>query len=140
MAKTKIYVIGDKESGVLFLMTDPLRAAIVPWAEIEKYAKDHGLTAPVAFGKVAKASQHMIIRSDFENEPIEDPNVYAAFGTLIKRGSTVSDAEFCFISEVDPDKVKTLRDNFIPLEPVLTTLLSLEGGVLGLGSLKGAGG
>ena len=35
---SRIYVIGDKETGVLFVLLDPLRVALVPRAEIEAYA------------------------------------------------------------------------------------------------------
>ena len=39
---SRVYVIGDKETGVLFVLLNPLRAAIVPLAEVEKYAGRHG--------------------------------------------------------------------------------------------------
>lgn len=43
MAKTtRFYVIGDKQTGIIMLVTDPLKATLVPLAAIEDYARKTG--------------------------------------------------------------------------------------------------
>ncbi|WP_119389351.1 hypothetical protein [Taklimakanibacter lacteus] len=137
MAKTKIYVVGDKESGILFVTIEPLRVAVVSLDEVNDYAAKHKKTADAVFGEVAAAAQKMIIRTDTGNMPANVQEVFDAFGGLISRGSVISDAEFCFIADVDSHEWGTYRDNFIPLEPIVTALISADGGEAKEGKLKG---
>ena len=136
---SRVYVIGDKETGVLFVLLNPLRAAIVPLAEVEKYAGRHGKSTEAAFGDVAAAIQGLILKTDGVDVPEADPLVHDTFRALIAGGTTVSDAAFCFVSEVDSSDWQTFRHSFPPIEPVIAAALGSPGGDVPEAPLKGPG-
>jgi hypothetical protein len=142
MAKTtyhRIYVIGDKETGVLVLTLDPLRAALVGRDKIQEYADRHTLTFDTVFGQVAAAIKGLILETDPPGGPKNGDMVLTAFAELIGRGATVTDAEFCFISEVDKSDWTTKRSGFFPIEPVITDLDAFTQGNLPKSILMGPG-
>ena len=136
---SRVYVIGDKETGVLFVLLNPLRAAIVPLAEVEKYAGRHGKSTEAAFGDVAAAIQGLILKTDGVDVPAADPLVHETFRSLVAGGTTVSDAAFCFVSEVDSSDWQTFRHGFPPIEPAIAAALASRGGDLPEVPLKGPG-
>ena len=135
----RAYIIGDKETGVLFLALNPLRAAIVPRNEIEAYAARHNQPYGTAFGEVAAAIKGLILASDPPNGPAAGQNVQDMFASLIQGGVTVSDAEFCFVSEVDTSTWSTLRNGFMPIEPAIRALNGFTSGNVPVAPLRGPG-
>jgi hypothetical protein len=136
---TRVYVVGDKETGVLFITLDPLHAVIVTRAQIEAYAKHKGESFEAAFGEVAGAIQGLILETDLTDRPPQGDEIVDTFAALIERGSTITDAEFCFISEVNAKDWVDLRHGYMPIEPVISTLDAYKGGPVPEVGLKGPG-
>lgn len=83
----KMYVIGDSQAGVLFIKTNPIRLAVVPMANVLAYANaEPGDSEAIkqVLGNVAGAARK------------ED-----AISAIMDGGSGVTDAEFCFIADVE---------------------------------------
>ena len=118
----RLYVIGDKETGVAFVTLDPLRAALVSREVIQKFADASGRGFEGVFGDIAKAIQTLIVRSDAKTRPANVAAVPDAFGALIEGGSIISDAEFCFIADLADGKWETFRNPFPPIEDSLDHL------------------
>ncbi|MFM9865018.1 MAG: hypothetical protein ACKVRO_15570 [Micropepsaceae bacterium] len=115
----RLYVIGDKQTGVAFVTLDPLRASLVSLDEIKRYATDKGKTPDAVFGDIAKAIQGFILKYDNNSVPSAVAPVPEAIGALIAGGSTISDAEFCFVADIKEMPVKSFRNPFDPIEPTI---------------------
>lgn len=135
----RAYIVGDKETGVLLVTLNPLRAALIGRAEIEAYAKRHKLSFDIVFGRVAAAIKGLILASDPPNGPSGGNSELKAIADLVGSGTTVTDAEFCFISNVDISQWESLRHGFMPIEPVITDLESYTGGDVSPSELIGPG-
>jgi hypothetical protein len=125
---SRVYVIGDKETGVLFVLLDPLRVALVSRAEIEAYAVRHGIAPENAFGDVASAIHGLIRKTDGTVGPAYDDSAFFTVSNLIASGKAITEAEFCFVSEVDTADWKSFRNGFMPIEPVIAAMLAQGGG------------
>lgn len=122
----KIYVIGDKDEGILLVMLDPLRVALVSRKQIEKYQVNHGIkTYGEALSYVAAAIHGLIRKTDGSGHEGTDldPNSQLSIQYLLSTGKMITNAEFCFLSEVDDKNWKTFRNGFLPIEPAIGTLL-----------------
>jgi hypothetical protein len=124
MATSKVYIIGDKETGVLLILLNPLRAAIFSRTEIQRFAETSETynTPEKVFAWIAEASTSLVHESDDATIPAANSLVSQAFGAMIARGATISDAEFCLIADVHADNWDTLRGNFVPLGAAMTVL------------------
>lgn len=132
MAKmSRFYVIGDKQTGIVMLVTDPLKATLVPLAAIQDYATKTGKTTDAVFGEVAAAVKKLI---DPDRHIMPNPNqkTHDAVGAMIQTGSTITDAEFCFISELDIQDLGGYRGNFAPIEAVVSILSGYADSKLGV--------
>ena len=116
---SRVHAIGDKETGVLFVLLDPLRVALVSRAEIEAYAVRHGIAPENAFGDVASAIHGLIRKTDGTVGPAYDDLVFFTVSNLIASGKAITEAEFCFVSEVDKTAGdwKSFRNGFMPILP-----------------------
>ena len=110
---SKLYIIGDRESGILFVRTDPLQVVLVPEGNLEKYANASGLTADEVFAEVGlaskKVSEHVAGNTD------EVPEAYNFVNNMIGKGATITDAEFCFISNIEGDGFDISRFAILPI-------------------------
>jgi hypothetical protein len=127
----RMYVIGDRNTGVLFVKTDPLRAAIVPLQNIEAYANQSGITVDEAFARVARGAKSMIIRSDGQGVPAATAQVFETFFDLVNEGTVITDAAFCFIAEVENQDWSDRRYNCPPVGLALQTVGPENGAPLG---------
>lgn len=125
--KGTLYVIGSRKSGVLFVLTDPFRAAIVTVEEIRQRAEATGRSFDEAFGEVAGIASKIAIENDFKEVPAQVPEVPEAVGHWVAEGMTMSDADFCFISPIDLSGFSHRRNFYPPLEAALTTLVTPPG-------------
>ncbi|HWA91097.1 MAG TPA: hypothetical protein VG889_13755 [Rhizomicrobium sp.] len=114
----RLYVIGDKETGVLFVTVDPLRVAYVGNDDIAAYA-GAGSPPEEIFARIAGAIKSVIICS-------EDSKTKLGIGTggqqvqrQVESGVTVSDAEFCFVANMKDGRWEAKRQPFPPLYGVL---------------------
>ncbi|AGB43056.1 hypothetical protein Mesau_00566 [Mesorhizobium australicum WSM2073] len=121
----KVYVIGDKDEGVLIVMLDPLRAALVTKKEIQSYGASHNKTYTQALSYVAAAIHGLIRKTDGNGDTPDDLDVlsHISIEYLLSTGKMITNAEFCFVSEVDDKKWKTFRNGFVPIKPTIGTLL-----------------
>ena len=123
MAKRRLYVIGDKQTGVAFVTLDPLRAAIVTAGDLNRFADEKGLSVDAVLGQIAKSVQNLIVKNVDPEDLPNDAVVGETIGKLIARGSSVSDAEFCLIADLDGGSDwETYRNPFPPIEPSLNHL------------------
>jgi hypothetical protein len=118
----RLYVVGDKETGVAFITLAPLRAALVSSDEIRAFARSKGKDVDQVFGDIAQAVQAMILKSDGKDRPDADPIVSDALGALIQGGATISDAEFCFVANLVDTEWQIARNPFPPIEDSLDHL------------------
>jgi len=118
----RLYVIGDRETGVLFVKTEPLRVAIIPKSEIETYATRSSITFDSAFANIAEGAKTLITRLDGNSATADVPEIHAAFNAMIAAGTVISDAEFCLIGEVDNAGWVERRWNSRPIDPAVDIL------------------
>lgn len=122
--KGTLYVIGSRKSGVLFVLTDPFRASIVTVDEIRMRAEATGKTFDDAFGEVAGIASKIVAENDFRDIPAQVPEIPEAVGQWVTNGMTMSDADFCFISQIDLSGFTHRRNFYPPLEAALSTLVT----------------
>ncbi|GAB2177875.1 hypothetical protein [Dongia sp. agr-C8] len=121
-ATGRLYVIGDRDTGVLFVKTEPLRASIVPLTTIARYAGTNGISLDEAFARIARGAKSMIIDRDNSAVPALDPMVFDTFFDMVKNGTVISDASFCFIAEVQNAEWENRRYRYPPVGPALKEL------------------
>jgi hypothetical protein len=119
----RVYVIGDNEEGVLLVMLSPLRAALVPKAEIDTYAAAHNKSPGEALSFVAAAIHGLIRKTDGSGRPDLDDASQLSIEYLLSTGKIITNAEFCFVSDVDDKDWVTFRNGFLPIEPFVKTAL-----------------
>jgi hypothetical protein len=101
----KMYVIGDSQAGVLFIKTNPVRLAVVPMAEVLAYANaEPGDSEAIkqVLGNVAGAARK------------ED-----ALSAIMNGGASVTDADFCFVADVEDAEWNSRRFRCPPVEQPL---------------------
>jgi hypothetical protein len=104
-------------------MLSPLRAALVPKAEIDAYAAAHNKSPAEALSFVAAAVHGLIRKTDGSGRPDLDPASQLSIEYLLSTGKVITNAEFCFVSEVDDKDWATFRNGFLPIEPFVRTVL-----------------
>jgi hypothetical protein len=137
---TLAYVVGARQTGILYLTLDPLRVSMISRETIQSYADQNGESFEVAFGRIAGATQDLILSTDVEDAVPGGQITRETFIELIKRGTTICDADFCFVAKVKASEWGTMRNGFAPIEPVIDSLDRFPGGVVPRVSLGGQGG
>ena len=102
----RLYVIGEKKTGVLFLKTDPLRSVIIPTAAIKAYAKAEKISFEEAFGRVGSVAKFVANKGSKSPRYPDNSPMFKAVGELIAGGETLSDADFCFVADLSADAAK----------------------------------
>jgi len=115
----RLYVVGDRETGILIVATNPLQTVPIERAQIEAVAKDRNMTFDQAFGAFAGAAAKLILENDDSEVPASVPEVPAAIEHQIAKGATISDADFCFIADIDLGDVIRKRDFYPPIQAFL---------------------
>jgi hypothetical protein len=127
----KMYVIGDSQAGVLFIKTNPIRLALVPMANVLDYANAQPGDIDAikqALGKVAGAAKKMMFLAD--TDPATPPgsdDAEDAIGSIIGGGGAITDAEFCFIADVEDVDWASRRFRCPPLEQPLRIISTRDG-------------
>jgi len=103
---SRLYVIGDKKTGVLFLKTDPLRSVIIPTNAIRAYAKAEKITFEEAFGRVGSVAKFLTNKGSKSPKYPDSSPLFKAVGDLIAGGETLSDADFCFVADLSAEASK----------------------------------
>lgn len=97
---SRLYVIGDKKTGVLFLKTDPLRTVIIPTKAIRAYAKAEKISFEEAFGRVGSVAKFLTNKGSQKPKYPDSSPLFKAVGDLIAGGEMLSDADFCFVADL----------------------------------------
>ena len=97
---SRLYVIGDKKTGVLFLKTDPLRTVIIPTKAIQAYAKAEKISFEDAFGRVGSVAKFLTNKGSKNPKYPDSSPLFKAVGDLIAGGEMLSDADFCFVADL----------------------------------------
>jgi hypothetical protein len=98
----KLYVIGDKKTGVLFLKTDPLRSVIIPSSAIRAYARAEKVSFDEAFGRVGSVARFLTNKGAKSPRYPDSSPLFKAVGDLIAGGETLSDVDFSFAADLSP--------------------------------------
>jgi hypothetical protein len=117
-----MYIIGDRESGVLFVKTAPLKLTNVSKATIQSYAASKGISYDQAFAQLAAAAKAIINKTETAQSVADLDTSYAAIGQLIGKGAVLSDVDFCFVADIDDSDWSTKRGVVPPLSSVLADL------------------
>lgn len=107
----RLYVIGDKKTGVLFLKTDPLRSVIIPANAIRAYAKAEKVSFEEAFGRVGSVAKFLTNKGAKAPKYPDNSPLFKAVGDLIAGGETLSDVDFCFVSDLSASASKGFSAN-----------------------------
>ena len=97
---SRLYVIGDKKTGVLFVKTDPLRTVIIPTKAIQAYAKAEKISFEEAFGRVGSVAKFLTNKGSKNPKYPDSSPLFKAVGDLIAGGEMLSDADFCFVADL----------------------------------------
>jgi len=97
---SRLYVIGDKKTGVLFLKTDPLRTVIIPTKAIQAYAKAEKISFEEAFGRVGSVAKFLTNKGAKTPKYPDSSPLFKAVGDLIEGGEMLLDADFCFVADI----------------------------------------
>lgn len=128
---SRMYVIGDSEAGVLFVKTNPIRLALVPLANVLAYANAQpGDVEAIkrALGKVAGAAKKMIFLADGDDlGPPGSDEVADAIGSIVKAGGAITEAEFCFIADVEDVEWSSRRFRCPPIDQALKAISTADG-------------
>lgn len=108
----KLYMIGDKESGILFVRTDPVRIVHIPLSSITEYATNHRTTVDAVFAEIGAASKQVVDTVASATGPDE---LYSFLEAMLKGGTTITDAAFCFISDIEGDGFDVSRYSVMPI-------------------------
>lgn len=103
---TRLYVIGDKKTGVLFVKTNPLRSVLIPAVAIRAHAKAEKVSYEEAFGRIGSMAKFVTNRSSKAPKYPDNSPMFQAVGDLIAGGETLTDADFCFVSDLADDAAK----------------------------------
>lgn len=136
-ANSRVYIIGDRDTGIVVLMLNPLRAAMATRNDIATYAKKSGQTFDEAFGAIAGALKGLILKTDDSDVPETGKAQYQLVGDLVATGASIIEADFCFVSDVDSSQWKIARAGFIAIDPFVGALLdSVAGPDVTIGSFS----
>jgi hypothetical protein len=118
----RLYIIGDKTTGVLFIKTDPLKLTHVSKATIEAYAAANGKTFDSVFAQIASGAKAIINKTETPQSFPDIETSYQAIGNLIANGASLSDADFCFVANIDDTDWASRRMTVPPLSSALADL------------------
>lgn len=119
---SRLYIIGDRESGVLFIKTEPLKLTHLSKATIDSYAKQHGSTYDGVYAQIAAGAKAIINKTQVQQGIPDLDTSYQAIGSLIGKGAVLSDVDFCFAADIDDSDWTTKRGCVPPLGSLLADL------------------
>jgi hypothetical protein len=123
MADAKIFVIGDSESGLYLIKTNPVKIVRITKETIERYAQSTNTSYESVFGLLAARTRQIVNLAQFDPPTLpEDSEFFDTLGIAVAGGTTVSEAEFCFIADIDNALYRSVRFKVSPIKDALTKL------------------
>jgi hypothetical protein len=120
MTLGKLYVVGLKGSGVLFVNSNPFRASIVTDAEILKYNSTHA--GADGYARIAAAACSLIASNDPNWKLPIDMTYAKGVESLVASGVTICNADFALIADVTDQQLHAHRMVVMPLADALNNL------------------
>lgn len=120
MAQSPFYVIGTRGMGVLFVRTSPLRAALVSHQAVLDFEAQH--VGVDGYARIAAAASRMSVGKNGDADGMVDSIEARGIEKLIKSGSTVSEATFTFIGDIDDSDLDFNRMSTMPIQAALSAL------------------
>ncbi|MBP2551517.1 hypothetical protein J2858_004459 [Neorhizobium galegae] len=114
MTSSKLYIIGKKGDGVIFLRTEPLRVAQVSHQTIVDYETSH--PGVDGYARIAAAAKGMLASQDGQAETSLDQVQIQGVEALIAGGAVISEADFALVGTVVDTGWDTNRDIRLPIE------------------------
>lgn len=124
MADARMYVIGDREEGLILVKTNPLKLVTIPKTQIEAYARTNNKTYDEVFGLLAARTRKAVNLGQSNPPPLPDDDAFfESIGFTVRNGGSVTEAEFCFIAEIDNTLYSSIR---VRIDPIKTALHKLN--------------
>jgi len=117
----RLYVIGDKKTGVLFLKTDPLRSVIIPTAAIKAYAKAEKISFEEAFGRVGSVAKFVANKGSKSPRYPDNSPMFKAVGELIAGAHAQAEAVLGDARDRIPDDLPVTT--MLTEQPIRTALI-----------------
>lgn len=123
MADARMYVIGDKDAGIVLVKTNPLKLVSIPKTAIETYAAARDMSFADVFGLLAARTRKMVNLGQSNPPPMPDDDAFFdSIGFTIKNGGSVSEAEFCFVADIENTLYTSNRVRIDPIKEALEKL------------------
>ena len=123
MSDARMFVIGDSKTGLYLIKTNPAKIVRITKETIERYAQSTGATYESAFGLLAARTRQIINLAQFDPPTLpEDSVFFDTLGMTVSSGATISDAEFCFVADIDNALYKSGRVRVDSIKDALTKL------------------
>ncbi len=120
MKDSKLYIIGARGSGVLFVKTNPFRLTLIP----HKNIMDHDSANPGSDGYaiIAAAARAMIAAADEDPNTSIDHDMSLGIEAIVSAGVALSDVDFAFLSDVSNDGWDAKRKIHMPINSALENI------------------
>lgn len=118
----RLYIIGDHEAGVLFVKTDPLMLTQISKATIQAYASSHGKSYDDVLGQIAGGAKAAMNKTATSTTIPDVDTSYDAVGKMIGMGTTLSDVQFCFATDIGSVDWASNRWTVPPISAALAQL------------------
>jgi hypothetical protein len=120
MTTSLFYAVGKRGLGAVFIRTAPLRVSSISHETIVAYEAAHDDVD--GYARIAAAAKAMMVGQDGKPETTLDAAQKQGIETLISAGTTVSDADFAFVSEVIDQGWDFNRGIQLPIESALEAI------------------
>jgi hypothetical protein len=114
----RLYAVGDRKSGVLFVRTEPFRAVMVDDQAIDSYAKTVGKDYDTVFGEIAGWATGFVAE-------IADGDNWDAKRNFVdtqRAAGTPTEADFCFVTDIADGDDWDAKRNFVDIQPIARAL------------------
>jgi len=118
----KLYIIGDPETGILFVKTDPVMLTHISKETVSAYASSHNMSFSDVFAQIAAGAKKAGNKAATSTNIADLDTSYEAIGKMIGTGAVVSDAQFCFVTDVSNVDWANVRFVIPPIGTALSHL------------------
>lgn len=125
MSDAKMFVIGDEESGLYLIKTNPVKIVRITKDTIEKYGQSQNppMSYQDVFGLLAARTKRIINLGQFDPPPLpDDPAFFDTLGMAVASGTSISEVEFCYVADIDNALYQSVRFKVAPIADALTRL------------------